>query len=203
MSVIFFFVQKLSLKSKALKYVSVIILDWVLFAVLKVLNVNTRLHIEIIPMAFFFYLLGYLLKAVLQTHISEKAMQWWFIALPVTVVCSSWNSPVTMYKNEYGNIILFLLGATAGTYMVCGLAEGLKKNSILSWIGQNSIIIYVLHFKLINALHFVGKTIFPQLSEINYCYPANWHYFLIAVFLLLPATYICSKWFGPLFGKNR
>ena len=107
-----------------------------------------------------------------------------------------------MYDNKYGNLFLFFITSICGIIMICNFAKGLQENKFLVWIGQNSIIIYVLHFKLINLLHFIGKKIFPQLAEINYSYPANWHYFIICILILIPVVYICNRWLGIFFGKG-
>lgn len=201
-SVIFYIIQKRGFITKMKSCAVVIFVDCILIVIMNIFEIHTLLYLEIIPMALLFYISGYLLKSVLERERSEKVMQWWFLAMPITVICSSWNTPVTMYNNGYGNTFLFVLGAASGIYMVCGLAKGLKKNIILSWIGKNSVIIYVLHFPLIKVLHFIGKILFPNVQN-SYLYPANWEYFLIAIILLLPATYICNKWFGWMFGKRN
>lgn len=184
----------------------VIVVDLAVVLLLHLIDVTSRLHLEIIPMSLLFYLLGFYCKEFnkerMSKHLGSMISNFWVLLFPVIVICSYWNTPVTMYSNDYGNLVIFFLGAFCGILFICKLAQGIDDNRFICWVGQNSIIIYVLHFTVIKAIHLIGKSLFPQLSEINYLYPANWHYFLIAVLLLVPAVYICEHWFGMFFGKG-
>lgn len=199
-TLIFYFLQKvLSKKSKNIIIIGLII-NVILILIMDVLRVNTKLHFEIIPMAFLFYYSGYIAKNL--TNI-KKLQQIWIFMIPIVVIISYWNKPVKMYDNSYGNLILFFIGAFCGIIMICELSKALEKNQILSWFGKNSIIVYVTHFIMIKTLHFIGKKIIPEVSECNYLYPANWHYFLLIVLLMVPTIYICNRWFYVLFGKKK
>ena len=170
-------------------------------------EIDTIMNAEFIPTALAFFLLGYGCKLNFEKHkdfieVSNVFMLLPF-SVPVVVICSYWNTPVTMYNNGIGNPLLFLLGALAGIYTVCGVAVGLQNNKLLLFVGQNSIIIYVCHFAVLKALHLIGKTVFPTLATCNYLYPANWHYFLIAVLVLIPCILISNKYFPWMFGKKQ
>jgi len=56
---------------------------------------------------------------------------------------------------------------------------------------------------MIKILHLIGEKIMPELSNSNYLYPANWHYFLLIVLLMIPVVYICNRWFYKLFGQKK
>lgn len=56
---------------------------------------------------------------------------------------------------------------------------------------------------MIKILHLIGEKIMPELSNSNYLYPENWHYFLLIVLLMIPVVYICNRWFYKLFGQKK
>ena len=202
MSIVFFLVCKANAEKSIVK---IILFDVIVVIFLSIFPVVTKLHFEILPMALLFYLIGYLAKFFFAERKSqyEKTEKYWICLVPVIVICSYWNAPVNMYLSKYGNLILFFAGAFCGIFMTFSLVRGIKENKLLILFGQNSIIVYVIHFKLINLLHLIGKTFFPQLSECNYLYPANWHYFVICIMLFIPIIYICNRWFGILFGRKN
>lgn len=169
-------------------------------------------HIELVPTAFLFYVIGYGCKklgrqisARLKESVSVKKSEnfVFIIVFPILVIVSCANTPIAMYANRFGNIALFLAGAFSGIYLVCKFAQKFSENEVLCWIGRNSIIVYVLHFKLIKVLHGAGKAIFPQLDSVNYRHPFFWGYFLVCIFVLCAAVFVCERWFAPLFGKKN
>lgn len=167
-------------------------------------GVATMLHLEIVPMAFVFYWLGVLCKDRLAVPApADWQTALWLPLLPAVVLLSALNEPVAMYENRYGSLLLFFAGALLGIAMLCSLAKALKNNRLLLFFGQNSIIVYILHIRLLNVLHVVGKKLLPALAEANYLYPANWGYFLVTAALLIPCVYICNRWLPFLFGKKR
>ena len=195
-SLVFYALSRIGLHKRSVM-LTVLLADIVAVILMELWGINTVIHFEIVPMALLFYLTGFIYRSyMIGRNVHKYAISSaWLICISITVLCSYWNTPVTMYSNDYGNLILFFIGAFSGIIFMCGFAKGLKTNRFLIWFGQSSVIVYVLHFKLINVLHFIGKLIFPSLSESNYLYPANWHYFLLSVLLLIPAVYICNRWF--------
>lgn len=182
--------------------VLVLILDLGLIIGMRCLNVTTLLHFEIVPMAFLFYYLGYCAKHHDWKAVPSKNTCWIFLG-PVVIAISAVNTPVAMYENDYGNIILFLIGAISGIVFVCELSKCLEKNALLGWYGRNSIIVYVLHFSMIKILHFIGRKVFPQIAQSNYLYPFNWYYFMATALLMVPAIMFCNRFVPFLFGKGR
>ncbi len=182
--------------------VIVLIVDLGLIIGISCLNVTTLLHFEIVPMAFLFYYLGYCVKHHDWKAVPNKTSCWIFLG-PVVVAISAVNTPVAMYENNYGNIILFLIGAISGIVFICELSKCLKKNALLGWYGRNSIIIYVLHFSMIKVLHLVGRKVFPQIAQNNYLYPFNWFYFMAIALLMVPVILFCNRFVPFLFGKRR
>ncbi len=201
-SILFFFLQKMKVLGSVLGKVLVILADFVLIIGMNYWNITTMLHLEIVPMAFLFYYLGYRVKCYDRKIASNKNSCWIFLG-PVVVAISAVNTPVAMYENNYGNIFLFLTGAVSGIVFVCEGAKCLKKNDLLGWYGRNSIIIYILHFSMIKVLHFFGKKVFPQIAQCNYRYPFNWCYFMAISLLIIPLILFCNRFIPFLFGKER
>lgn len=201
-SIQFYFLQRMQVFDSGQGKVLVLILDLALIIGMRCLNVTTLLHFEIVPMAFLFYYLGYCAKHHDWKAVPSKNTCWIFLG-PVVVAISAVNTPVAMYENDYGNIILFLIGAISGIVFVSELSKCLEKNALLGWYGRNSIIVYVLHFSMIKILHFIGSKVFPQIAQSNYSYPFNWYYFMATALLMVPAIMFCNRFVPSLFGKGR
>ena len=103
--------------------VLVLIVDLGLIIGMSCLNIITLLHFEIVPMAFLFYYLGYCAKHHDWKAVPRKNSCWIFLG-PVVVAISAVNTPVAMYENNYGNIILFFIAAISGIVFVCELSIG-------------------------------------------------------------------------------
>lgn len=203
-SILFDFLKRtVSFNGYAIRVI-VFIVDLALICFVLILKIETMLHVEIIPVAFLFYFLGYCVKSAKMYGLDNKWLnQTWVFLGPLIVLVSYWNEPVAMYKNDYGNFPLFVLGALLGIIFVCKMAMCLQNNTLLKWYGENSIIVYVLHFSMIKALHLIGKIFFPTLAECNYLYPANWHYFVCMELLLIPTIWFCNRYIPFLFGKKH
>lgn len=204
--ILFYFLCKLDFEKKMVRYI-VILTDFILVVVLSLMKITTKIHIEIVPMALLFYLSGYFTKSInVNIYTNKKYIlikYIWIFSIPIIVICSYWNTPVTMYVNTYGNLLLFFITAVCGIVMICNLAKGLQNNKFLSWIGKNSVIIYVLHFKVIDILHILGKKLLPKFDKLKYSYPVYWYYFVGCILVLLPSVYICNRWLGSFFGKKK
>lgn len=173
----------------------------------QILGLKTVMHVEIIPVAMLYFVCGhYYMKwssGNERIDMVETIRHFWIVAIPITAICSFWNSPVTMYDNSYGNLLLFGITSICGIWATLEIGSALQSNSILQWLGKNSVIIYVFHGRLLNVLHGLGKMLFPALTNSNYSYPAYWHYFLITMVALVPIVCICNRYFWFLFGKNK
>lgn len=202
-SILFYIVQKLGFEKKNWVRLLTFIIDIIIIFSVNKLHITTLLHIEIIPMALLFFLIGYQCKISCITLAERKSIRSdiWILLIPFVIVCSTYNTSVTMYLNDYGNILLFFICAFSGIIVICKIAKGLEDNKLIIWIGQNTIYFYVLHFAFIKGLHFIGKSIFPELTSSNYSYPIYWIYFWICIVLLIPVVMLCKRWFSILFGK--
>ncbi len=171
----------------------------------QIFPIKTVVHIETLPMALLFYLAGHYIRPAVEKDAPPRAKfrSIWVAALPIIVIISRANSPVTMYSNTYGDLVLFFAGAALGIWCVYEISAGLGDNAVLRWFGVNSVIVYIFHARMLNVLHGVGKAIFPALEKANYSYPAYFYYFLIVCVLFVPIVYISNHWVAFLFGKKN
>lgn len=201
-SIIFYFVDKLNY-SKCAYRVYMIIINIVIIMAIDILKWKTIAFFEIIPMGLLFYTLGNFINIKGIFAILEKDKYGCLIfAIPVILILSYWNKPVAMYMNNYGNLLLFFICACIGILLVCILSIVLKNNILLQFFGRNSIIVYIVHYKIILILHCLGNVIVPSLKGHNSLYPMYWHYFLITIISMIPIIVICNKWFAFFFGKK-
>ena len=204
-SIVFWLIQTFGYEKKRTIRFGVFIINFILIIILERLQVSTLLHIEVVPMALLFFLLGYQCRRsdFFESDIYQVISSVCILLIPVLAICSSCNAPVTMYTNNYGNYPLFFIGALGGIFFICEIGKRIQDNQIIIWIGENTIYFFVLHFAAIKGLHFIGKLVFSKASFSNYSYPIYWMYFIVCILVLLPGAWICNRWFSPLFGKNK
>lgn len=56
------------------------------------------------------------------------------------------NHRVDIYESNYGNFAYFYIAAFAGIYIILNISKRLNSIKVLSYLGRNSIIIYVTHY---------------------------------------------------------
>lgn len=160
-------------------------------------GIKGTLYVAVTPIALGFYILGFLLhdKGLLEQK------RWFidFILFVFLCIIGMLNGRVLMYENQYGNKCLFLLTSICGFFLVNDISSMLKNSRILSWIGRNSIIIYVVHFHIVQGIRGVLMRVAEKFT--------NYSLFGIAVFLIsfviiLCITLVCERYFGVLFGRS-
>lgn len=129
-------------------------------------------YINVVPMAFFFYLLGFACRGFFTAQLKQicdsngKKVMMLIIALCSLIVCALCNSSVTMYNNNYGLFPIFILGSLSGIVVVWVIADFMQKNMFLKWCGKNSIVIYVWQFVLTQFFKNVIEIIF-NVTHVN------------------------------------
>lgn len=107
--------------------------------------------------AIFFMGLGYSVKDV-----TNKINKWYILAYIPLIVISlanyklSGNCRVEMWNNDYGNPLLFLLGATCGILGTIALAKMVNLKA-LEFYGKNTLFIY--------GMQLIPKNIFVMISS--------------------------------------
>ena len=124
------------------------------------------------------------------------------LLVPVLFVLSQLNAPIAMYEGTYGFWPLFYLTAAVGTAWVCLLGRLLEGVSFLAWFGQVSVVVFVLHFRLIPLLRAIAVR---ALSVVGLSLGTNEMaalLFVLAMAILVPLVGFCDKRLGFLFGKG-
>lgn len=105
----------------------------------------------ILPVAFTFYMLGNILKrsiTLLERHHNNKMGMLAIAAVGFGALVAYTNSPVDFYRNSYGNLLLFYIGAVLGCFALLYLGSFLTSSKLCKYIGKNSIAFYVWNFTL-------------------------------------------------------
>lgn len=161
---------------------------------------------ETVLASLFFFCLGHVWRlADPKAGVFGKLGMWVTAVLlvPVLFVLSQLNTPIAMYEGAYGFWPLFYLTAMIGILWVCLLGRLLEGMSFLAWLGQASIMVYVLHFRLIPLLRAV---IVRVLQVAGLSLGANGMailLFVLTMAILVPLVSFCDKRLGFLFGKGK
>lgn len=118
------------------------------------------LYIAVTPVAFGYYLAGNLIhkagRILKDKQIGEKItgkgnIVLLLVSCALITVLSLYNKPVLMYENSYGNVLISLVTAFIGYYVLSDMAKLMHENAFLQWCGKNSIIVYVVHFSIVQG----------------------------------------------------
>lgn len=78
-----------------------------------------------------------------------------------------------------------------------------QDDAYLNFIGQNSVIVYVLHFTVLKMLHFVGSHLISALNGSSYSFPVYWGYWIVTVIVLSALIPLCRGKLGFFFGRTN
>lgn len=186
---------------------------FVLCAIAVVAPIVDLLGIDVCPIrpetvfaGLFFFCLGHVWRLVNPKvgAFGKLGMQVAAVLLvPVLLVLSQLNAPIAMYEGSYGFWPLFYLAAIVGTVWVCLLGRLLEEVSFLVRFGQVSVIVFVLHFRLIPLLRSIAVRV---LSVAGLSLGTNGMavlLFVLAMVILVPLVGFCDKHLGFLFGKGK
>lgn len=115
------------------------------------------------------------------------------VTFSLNVVVLGYN--VNLFSSDYGCYPLFYLTALSGTYIVYSLLCIIKHNRLLQYLGQNSLLIYSLHFLLLLVVsitysHIPINGIFSSVAQT-----------ITILLLLIPVINIINKHFIWMTGK--
>lgn len=121
----------------------------------------------------------------------------------ITYVAQHFNSErIDMRGNLYGESWFFYLGALSGSIGIILLALKLHHLKVLSFLGQYSIVILLLHFP---ALNLVKASVFYGLNlEMNETNTLPWtlFYTIVTLLLMIPCIIVLKR-VPILLGKAR
>lgn len=133
----------------------------------------------------------------------------WFIASLLTVVIVYCLNPgeVLVFKNEYGNYLLFFIGAFAGIIMLntlCRVMEYFSKyNTWLSFIGRNTLVVLCLHLDVFTLIKGITYFIFNLPLDIY----SNTYVIVLTsvvnIIILIPVILLINKYCPILVGKIK
>ena len=109
------------------------------------------------------------------------------------LVISQTNSPVLMFKNNYGNSFLFIFSSLLGTIFLYELARLINHCRIIEYIGKNTLLVLQMHFIFIMVSHVLLHKLFPMIN--NYVFPFYLFHFIIATLACFAYIAIVNKWF--------
>ena len=161
---------------------------------------------ETVLAGLFFFCLGHVWRlAAPKVGAFSKPGMWVAAVLlvPVLFVLSQLNAPIAMYEGTYGFWPLFYLTAAVGTAWVCLLGRLFEGISFLAWFGQVSVIVFVLHFRLIPLLRAIAVRAFSVAGLSLGTNEMAVLLFVLAMAILVPLVGFSDKHLGFLFGKGR
>lgn len=113
-----------------------------------------------------------------------------FFTVMQNVVCN------VIANKYYGNVLISLVTAFIGYYVLSDMAKLMHENAFLQWCGKNSIIVYVVHFSIVQGTRGILVRLLPLPMEI-----LGWIVFVVAVLIVLAVGKICERHFMFAFGK--
>ena len=121
-----------------------------------------------------------------------------------TYLISRVNGRIDMNSNSYGNIVLFYCGAVMGIIAVITLSQWITKNSILTYIGQNTLVILALH-GLIGTLikGFMVFVFHIDLNILNDNTILNVIFTVMTLIIAVPIILFINRYLPELAGKKR
>lgn len=194
-----YFIKKLSLKTQILVNILMIIVNIYLT---KKLNFKLPWSFLTSLMAFNFYWFGnYFRKDIL----NRKNIPNLILAslLIINLIISHLNGKVDMWRNSYGNLIMFFIGAYSGIlFLIFFIKKFILNNGFLKYIGKNSLVILAYHRRGITII----KVVFILILKISI--PENNTIFdlifsLVEILLCIPIIVILNKYFPLFIGKGK
>lgn len=177
----------------------------IIYTIVVPQGVSGPLYIAVTPVAFGYYLAGNLIhkagRILKDKQIGEKItgkgnIVLLLVSCALITVLSLYNKPVLMYENSYGNVLISLVTAFIGYYVLSDMAKLMHENAFLQWCGKNSIIVYVVHFSIVQGTRGILVRLLPLPMEI-----LGWIVFVVAVLIVLAVGKICERHFMFAFGK--
>lgn len=152
-----------------------------------------------ISVGYTFFLIGNLLKDNRANLIrirqvgGEIYYAFCILSLLITLVISQTNTPVLMFKNNYGNSFLFIFSSLLGTFFLYELARLINHCRIIEYIGKNTLLVLQMHFIFIMVSHVLLHKLYPMIN--NYVFPFYLFHFIIATLACFAYIAIVNKWF--------
>lgn len=169
----------------------------------KFVNISLPWSIDVALVALIFYRLGHLLKRPLEGLSIKNTLAIFTLMLGIHLIAFYLNpEKIDMYRSIYGNPLLFLLSGAAGSMAYLLLFKLLPRLSVLSYLGQHSIVILATHLR---ALTLIKLLLFLALSSTVFVF-SEWEKLGLSVIqlaLIVPLIWMVNKTFPILDGKPK
>jgi len=167
--------------------------------------INLRLpwSIDIMLIAIGFLWLGkHLAPWLHSTQLSAKTLMAMALLLAINLLAYALNSRrVDMYLGLYGEPLYFYISAIGGTLFYCLFAKVLPPSAVLSFIGANSLVLFVLHMRALTVINAVFAK-FPAIAIDSSTLLGATIISLLQIILLIPAILIINRYLPFLLGKG-
>ena len=173
----------------------------------NIYNFNGFLRcLQIVPAASFFYVMG----NITHSHIREiaknknlKTSMLFIIAFCMCFVIANINHPVLWYKNEYGSLMMFLMGSVLGCISVFYFSMFIYASKILKYVGKFCVAFYVWQFLIVSLSRSVSVRFLKSFSEIKNDNVVT----ILAFAIALPALYlivsVTTKYLPVIYGYKK
>lgn len=159
-----------------------------------------RLPWNLFPSLFgiFFFHIGTVLGEKKYLSRLREDRKWLAVGIPAALAClpMAAGNLVGMNENTYGNPGVFLLTSVLYSVVLMAICPGRK--SLLTWIGENSMIFmgfnYLMRAYMVEVYYFI-----PIVRN----HPIHWTvYFLMTLLSLMVIAYVSQRWVLPRFKKK-
>lgn len=162
-------------------------------------------YLNVVPMAFLFYFIGFIIKPILLQKIKKEIAVCAVLGSTIVCwICSQINSPVTMFNNNYGNIVLFAFSSLAGICLVWMMAILCEHSRFCRWFGINSIIVYVWQFKLTELWKNLAEIFASKISVLSSdAILMTVTAFAGTMICVMPIVWFSNRYVPFLYGRNK
>jgi fucose 4-O-acetylase-like acetyltransferase len=156
------------------------------------LSIRLPFSIDVALNAVVFYGIGYISKNYLIDHNANIGIV--IICLLLGFGVGYLNDAVDMYKMHYGNILLFYASSLSNIYAYIYIAKHIPSTRLITYLGQNSIVFFLLQvpaFIAAKGLVYLIFRIKVLNLEPNFAYASG--FVLLSLLLLYPVSYIINS----------
>lgn len=157
-------------------------------------------------MTSFFYVLGNIIRPYIAIINNTKTISLSIAACIVLCICFSIanvNTPVMLYKNEYGYLPLFLITSISGCFLTIYVSTFIKDSILLKYIGKKCVAFYVWQFLIVSLSISVASRGIKMVSNVENNNIITFMAFSMALPILYIIVKITKKYIPGIYGNKR
>jgi acyltransferase len=198
-SMIDYFVSKLSFKFRFIPALLLPVFGMVLF---RLLGFHLPWSLDIAMDIYLFYFFGSLIRRMDLLELIKGKEVWVFIVFfSVHLIGASFNMPVNYYYASFGNPILMFFNGMTGFLWMFATFRLLPSHRAITWIGKNTLPILAFHYlamSFIQAVALLGFEITLEFSPLM-----SLLYSVIQVLLLVPVILFLNRYLPFIVGLSK